>query len=293
MTMRLLLVVLILILSSAFSWAGEQVGLEFNQQRRNLIHQSFQTMDSLSFQQKEAQKKSVFLSAVYSGVLPGTGQWYAGSRWKAAIFFGLEVAGWAAFLVYDNKGNDQDKIMRAYGDDHWIEQRYWSKLYYEAVEKGDIPNLPVYELEEVDNGYMLKDYDAEMVSSLRFLEEALGHTHRLPPTKTQQYYEMIYKYLTQFGNAWEDADFYFTYYGNTDTMTPQMFEYRDIRNEMNNFYDISSAALNVILINHVLSALDAAITTRNYNQSLSVGMRVQNISYYGEKVQLYGLQLRW
>jgi hypothetical protein len=73
-------------------------------------------------------------------------------------------------------------------------------------------------------------------------------------SRTQQYYEMIYKYLTQFGNAWLDADF-ITYYGNTDLMTPMMFEYRGMRNDMNHFYDVASGSLNVILINHVLSAL--------------------------------------
>jgi len=286
-------VFLILILLSALSWAGEQGGLEFNQQRKNLIQQSFQRMDSLSAQQQEVRRKSVFLSAVYSALLPGAGELYAGSRWKAALFFGIELAGWATFLVYDNKGDDQDKIMRAYANKNWLEQRYWSKLYYDAVQKGDIPNLPEYELEMVENGYMLKNYDTEMANNLRFLEDALGHTHRLPATRTQQYYEMIYKYLTQFGNGWQDADFFFTYYGNTNTMSPQMFEYRGMRNEMNRFYDVASGTLNAILINHVLSALDAAITTRNYNRSWSVGVRIQNIRYYGEKVQVYGLLLSW
>jgi hypothetical protein len=282
-----------LMLPSTLTWAGEQIGLEFNQQRRTLLDRSFQKMDSLSYQQQPGGEKSVLMAAVYSAVLPGAGEWYAGSRWKAALFFGIEIAGWTTYLIYDQKGDDQDQIMRAYGDDHWIEQRYWSKLYYEAVQRGDISNLPAYELEAVENGYMLKDYDAEMVNSLRFLEDELGYTHRLPTTKTQQYYEMIYKYLTQFGNGWEDADFYFTYYGNTDTMTPQMFEYRGMRNDMNHYYDVSSTSLNVILINHVLSALDAALTARKHNRSVSVGMRLQNIRYFGEKVQVYAVQIRW
>jgi hypothetical protein len=275
---------------------SEQFRPVFNQQRYGLLHQSYQHMDSLLIRENPSGRKSVFLATVYSGLLPGSGEFYSGSYWKAALFFSLELAGWTTYFIYDHKGNEGDKTMRAFADKNWSEQRYWSKLYYTAWQL-NIPNLPDYDayLQEVDNGYILTNYSPEVANSLRFLEEvpAMECTHRLPATHTQQYYEMIYKYLTQFGTGWQDADFFTTYYGNTDRMTPMMFEYRGMRNEMNHFYDIASGSLNAVLINHVLSALDAALTTRSYNRSLSVQARVRNVDYFGEKVQLYGLQLSW
>ena len=282
------MMVIILVIVDLVS-AVEQTGVVFNRQRFELLNQTYQRMDSISIREVEAQQKSVFLATVYSGLLPGSGEFYSGSYWKAALFFGIEVAGWTTYMIYNHKGDNGDETMRAFADKNWSEQRYWSKLYYEA-QLAQLPNLPAYEL---DDNHLLINYGPEMVSSLRYLEDALGHTHKLPASKTQQYYEMIYKYLTQFGNAWLDADFFITYYGNTDLMTPMMFEYRGMRNDMNHFYDVASGSLNVILINHVLSALDAALTSRSHNRSLAVQARVRNIEYYGEKVQLYGLQLSW
>ena len=285
---KVIMMVIILVIVDLVS-AAEQTGVVFNRQRFELLNQTYQRMDSISIREVEAQQKSVFLATVYSGLLPGSGEFYSGSYWKAALFFGIEVAGWTTYMIYNHKGDNGDETMRAFADKNWSEQRYWSKLYYEA-QLAQLPNLPAYEL---DDNHLLINYGPEMVSSLRYLEDALGHTHKLPATRTQQYYEMIYKYLTQFGNAWLDADFFITYYGNTDLMTPMMFEYRGMRNDMNHFYDVASGSLNVILINHVLSALDAALTSRSHNRSLAVQARVRNIEYYGEKVQLYGLQLSW
>jgi hypothetical protein len=290
--MKTVLIMVLILIAARQAAAVEPALPEFNRQRYYLLDQSNRQMDSLWIREIEPQRKSVFLATIYSGVLPGAGEFYGGSYWKAALFFGLELAGWTTYLVYDHRGDERDKTMRAFADRNWSEQRYWSKLYYKARYELNLTNLPNYDL---DDQHMLTNYDAEMVNSLRFLEEVpdMKCTHRLPLTRTQQYYEMIYKYLTQFGTGWLDADFFTTYYGNTDRMTPMMFEYRGIRNEMNRFYDVASGSLNVILINHVLSALDAALTTRSYNRSLSVQARVRNIEYYGEKVQLYGVQLSW
>jgi hypothetical protein len=226
---------------------------------------------------------------LYSAVIPGTGQYYAGSIWKTILFAGIEVAGWTTYFIYTSKGENQETDMKKYADAHWSENKYWSRLYYDAIQQG-VPDLPVY---EVDENNILVDYDADMANSLRFLEEALGHTHKLPTTKTQQYYEMIYKYLTQFGNGWEDANFFERYYGNTNKLTPQMFAYRDMRNNMNNYFDVASTATNLILINHVLSALDAAWTTRNFNRQLQLKVRAYNKRYFDENVRMYGINVSW
>jgi hypothetical protein len=267
-----------------------------NLEKYRLIDRSYQRMDSLTQVQKV--EKSVFGAAVYSAVIPGAGQLYAGSVWKAILFAGIEVASWATYFTYEGKGDREDTAMRQYADVHWVEERYWSWLYYNGEQRDDVrsdPRFPEYTLVE-DNtygGYMLDTYNQGVVESLRFLEEALGHSHKLPTTKTQQYYEMIYKYATQFGNAWDDADFYSVYYGNTNQLTPNMFTYRDMRNQMNAFYDSAKIALNVVLINHLLSALDAALTTRNYNRSIKVNLRVDSRQLNGERIQMYGVNVAW
>lgn len=254
-----------------------------------LINESFQSADSLLAPERE--EKSVLKAALFSAVIPGTGQYYGGSIWKAILFAGIEVASWTVFIVNTSKGDNKESEVISFADAHWSERKYWSRLYYDAKQPGSgITDLPDY---DVDNNNILIDYNSDVVNSLRYLENALGHTHRLPDTKTQQYYEMIYKYLTQFGNGWEDANFYTTYYGNTNNLTPQMFAYRDMRNDMNSYYDVASTATNIILVNHVLSALDAAWTTRNYNREIQMKIRAYNKRYFDENVQMVGINLSW
>ena len=262
--------------------------LQVNTKKLELKEKSFLHLDSLL--QSDQQKKSVLMAAIYSAILPGAGEYYAESYWKAALFATLEIAGWTANIIYNAKGDKQDDRMRAFGDKHWSEKRYWEKIYYDAVIEGKITADPLI-YDEANHQFIV--YNSDIVNSIRYLEVELNHTHRLPETKTQQYYEMIYKYLTQFGNGWDDADFFLTYDGVTNTLTPHMFRYRDLRNEMNDLYDIASTAANAILINHVLSALDAAWTTNNYNRRVEMHFGVQNLDYFDERVQMYGVTFTW
>jgi hypothetical protein len=261
--------------------------LQTDQTRFVLMNDSFAETDSLIT--KEQEKKSVLRAALYSAAIPGSGQYYAGSTWKAILFAGIEVASWAAYIVYTGKGSDEEANVVTFADTHWSERKYWSKLYDDAKKREDIV-VPEY---DTNSDHILTEYNKDVVESLRFLEEALGFSHKLPVTKTQQYYEMIYKYLRQFGNGWDDADFNIEYYGNTNKLTSNMFTYRDMRNQMNDYYDAASVATNVVLVNHVLSSLDAAWTTRNYNREITMKFRAYNKRYFDENVQMLGVYISW
>jgi len=251
-----------------------------------LIEESFVQTDSLISAEKE--KKSIFRAALYSAIIPGTGQFYGGSTWKAILFAGIEVASWTAYFVYTGKGDNEENQVKTFADSHWSERKYWSKLYDKAKEQGiDVPEY------NTNEDKILTDYNQEVVESLRYLEEALLYSHKLPETKTQQYYEMIYKYLRQFGNGWDDANFDVEYYGNTNNLSPNMFTYRDMRNTMNDYYDAATTATNIVLINHVLSALDAAWTTSNYNRQITMKIRAHNKRYFDENVQMFGVTITW
>ena len=291
--MKIISILLSIIVINTIHAENNSSILVYNNNMYYLIERSFSRLDSAI--SNKSQKKSVLRATLYSAVIPGSGQYYAGSIWKAILFSGIEIAGWTAYFVYNSKGINQDNEMRQYGDQHWDEKRYWSWLYFKGGLDSYVSELSEYKRlnYETDENEILVVYNKQVVNSLRFLESALGQTHHLPETKTQQYYEMIYKYLTQFGNAWDDADFYQTYYGNTNRMTQHMLTYRDMRNEMNDLYDTASAASNVILINHILSALDAAWTTSVYNRTLRIELRVNSKKYFDERVQMYGINVSW
>jgi len=114
--------------------------------------------------QTTLKKKTPAVGILLSAAVPGTGEIYAGSRIKGAIFLGVEILLWWKYYDFRKKGYDIEKKYEAYADKYWDEDR-WREWMQNNPEFGDT-------------------------------------THTLPSTKTQQYYEMIGKY-DQFKAGWE------------------------------------------------------------------------------------------
>ncbi len=272
--------------------------VNFNFEKFNLMQQAKNDLNDDIIQQRS--KKSGIKAALMSAAIPGLGEVYAKSYWRAAVFFALDVALLSSNFVYEDKGKDEDIRMKAFGDEHWSERQYWSKLYYEAdVLAQDDPDLaerlPDYSYDENDPYHLLENYNNININALRFLENELGYTHTLPSTKTQQYYEMIYKYLHQFGAGWDDLP-YPDYYDNLDnlgTVTPNIKKYRTMRNRSNDYYQTATTMLNLMLLNHVLSAFDAALAVKQFNKKINYTVRVNSQFDGVDRVTTYGLCISW
>lgn len=111
------------------------------------------------------KKKVPAIGILLSAAIPGTGEIYAGSEIKGAIFLGLEIFLWWKYAGFREKGFDIEEDFKAFADENWNEDE-WRDWMQQHPEFGDT-------------------------------------THTLPETKTQQYYEMIGKY-NQFKAGWED-----------------------------------------------------------------------------------------
>jgi hypothetical protein len=287
------IIFMIIIFSSQLIYANDL----FNKnsiEERNLIEKSFTKVDSIQYAEKE--KISGFRAALYSVVIPGAGQYYAESYWRAALYATIEVAVWTTYIVYDSKGADKDKQMRNFGDEHWSEQKYWSKIYYESRQAQlnnleGFDDLPVYQYDMTTN--FLEDYDSNVINSLRKYQGKLSYSHSLPSTHTQQYYEMIYKYPEQFANGWDDAILEFKYAPNASDLPARAINYRYLRNLTEEYYDVATAASMAALLNHVISALDAALAAKSYNRSLQMKFTVKDKYLPFEKVRMYGLNFTW
>ncbi len=253
----------------------------------------------LYFQTRETAEegtKSPALSALFSAVVPGAGQAYAKSYWKAAAFAVAEVLLVAGYISYQSRGDAKDREMRALADSRWDEKRYWSKVYKLATDNNDWDGPP---LQTDANGLLSQsDVDAN-IDRLRYWESNgnyYGFTHVLPTTKTQQYYEMIYKYLIQFGVGWQELGNDWNYYDNPSSLnnlTDDVARYKTIRNQSNDFYHTAVTLSWVVLVNHLGSAIDAALTAKNYNQKLHVRLYGQSRYYAGRVMPMYGLQFNW
>jgi hypothetical protein len=104
------------------------------------------------------------LGVLFSAVLPGAGQAYAGSWIRAAVYTAVEAGLWAGYARLTDQGNTMRTEFRAFADEFWSKDRWEEnkQLYPNSVEPT---------------------------------------THELPETKTQQYYEMIGKY-DEFKQGW-------------------------------------------------------------------------------------------
>lgn len=90
----------------------------------------------------------------------------------------------------------------------------------------------------------------------------ISKTHELPETNTQQYYEMIGKY-DQFFRGWDDSDVY-SYGGER---SPQRLKYMDMREDSNIELKNATTMASVVILNHIVSAVDAAWCTYRYNKN--------------------------
>ena len=178
-------------------------------------------------------KKNGLKAFLLSLAVPGAGQWYNGSKLKAAVFGSIEIAGWYARIHYESVGDDRTDLFENWADSLWSEADY--RAY-----------LDLWDIDEADL------------------------THELPSTKTQQYYEMIGKY-DQFVYGWDDVEP--TLDNSTPTSyiiatSAHRMTYEQMKKNAEIMYDRSRAAIIVIMINHVLAASEAAWSAKRHNDRL-------------------------
>lgn len=188
----------------------------------------------------ENKRLSPVKAALMSLVVPGAGQWYAKSHpAKIGVFLAAEGLFWLKYKSYHDDANAQITQFEAYADEHWSEAEYWRYI------------LEVYGVTDDTN---LNEF-----------------THHLPDTKTQQYYEMIGKY-NQFSYGWAQPDSIQPYspldhrYDNAVFASSYRPIYNAMRGRANDLFSDRDRMLAFIAVNHIVSAIDAALAAKRYNR---------------------------
>ena len=227
-------------------------------------------------------KKSPLLAGALSFVIPGAGEFYSENYIKSAVFVAVEAAAITIGLIYDKKGNDQTNFFQNYAELNWSVLRYaqWTLIHLKELN----PNLnPIdYQNKVIQNGKVNWDELNKLENDVAGRDGRDGkvpgsyYSHRLPKYGEQQYYELIGKY-PQFNVGWND-------FGNGDLNTPyaygdpltEKFRYYSIeRGKANDFYNIATKAVIVVVVNHILSALDAAWSAHGYNSRLEMHASIE------------------
>jgi len=216
-------------------------------------------------------KKSPLLAGALSFIVPGAGEFYSESYIKSAVFVAVEAAAITIGLIYDKKGNDQTNFFQNYADQHWSVERYarWT-----------LKNAPSIN-NAIDPTKYNVFYSNRQVnwSELNRLESDIGqyYSHHLPYHGEQQYYELIGKY-PQFNVGWDDfgdENTPFQYDVNLENLTPNFYYYANERGKANDFYNIASKAVIVVVVNHIISALDAVWSAHGYNSRLEMHASIE------------------
>jgi hypothetical protein len=202
---------------------------------------------------KEVARKSPGKAFLMSLILPGAGQWYYGSKIKAALFLGVEVTTIAMSLKYHSDGNRLTTDFQNFNAAHWHQGDY---VYYLQQAYGD-PNITS------DTASVLSQYQEI--------------SHHLPPFGDGQYYEMSGKY-NQFAWGWDDAVYESHYLHDSGFVPARITDstsypysarrliYEAMRHDANNKFSQATAMLMGTLANHVVSAFEAYITTKRHTQ---------------------------
>ncbi len=217
-----------------------------------------------------ANSKSLYLAAVLSAAVPGAGEFYSESYIKGGAFFAAEVVSWFIYFSYNRRGDRATDEFQNFADANWSVVDYTQWLNDNAKNVNSNSTCAI----SINPDKSLPPWLRVNWNELNACERSIGgiFTHALPRHGDQQYYELIGKY-GQYNPGWKDADRSSV---SSDNISNLFRLYSGMRGRANNFYSTASTALAVVIINHLLSAVDGAWSATTYNKfHAEVGMRLQ------------------
>ncbi|NOS83769.1 MAG: hypothetical protein HOP31_01410 [Ignavibacteria bacterium] len=227
--------------------------------------------------QVKKKKKSVGLGVLLSALIPGAGEFYGENYLKAGVFFGVELLAWATFAYFESKGNKKEDEYQAYADQYWDVRTYarWLKNEGFNESSGINPDEP----------------NRDILREQIMVCERANFSHTMPEYESQQYYELIGKYQN-FQAGWTNLQHVPTKgagpYNYQTYHDPVFTNYAADRQKANDFFDYAKIGPITAIVNHILSAADAAWVISTYNSKIKVetGFRMQN------RVSPYTYQLK-
>ena len=194
---------------------------------------------------EEQQRKSSGRALLFSALVPGAGQYYLGSKKRAATFLGIEALTVGLYLFWNGDGKDIEDEFRQTADDNWNPQWYL-----------DWRDDPVSRNSSITHALPCS-------TSIRSTSTLRGCSEK------QQYYELLGKY-DQFVAGWGDLR---DQNGNLISSVSEIdsvenfsselrLDYEDRRDDSNKMLKRASNVAGVIMLNHIFSAIDAARIAR-------------------------------
>jgi hypothetical protein len=210
-------------------------------------------------------RKSPYLAGALSLLVPGAGEVYCGSYLLGGIFLAAEATGWYFNIDQNRRGDDATTEFEKYADEHWSVVKYaeWLNNYAKNFKGGENSKTIAINPDQSLPPWQRVDWEA-----LNEVEAPIEKfSHRLPAHGEQQYYELIGKYL-QYSYGWDDkleqGD------GWSDLSPSSRYhQYSGMRGDANSFYNTAETIASLIIVNHLLSAIDAAWAATRFNKTIT------------------------
>jgi hypothetical protein len=225
-------------------------------------------------------RKSPLLAGVLSLAVPGVGELYTKSYWRAGGFILAEAGLWVVYAVYSSKGDQQTTMFQNFADGHWSVVRYADWIQANASKLNpDVTSFTGYLIPGTD---YLQPWDRVNWDVLNAIENRIaqlpgnGFTHLLPHRPQQQYYELIGKY-PQFAAGWDDAGVMTPERIVNSDVSQRFLDYSKMRGKANDYYNIATTGSVLLVVNHLLSAIDAAWSAAQFNNRLKLEAHLQPV----------------
>jgi hypothetical protein len=212
-------------------------------------------------------RKSPVLAGLMSLVVPGAGDVYAENYIMSVVFIAAEAVGWYFNIQQNAKGDDQTTVYQNFADGHWSVVRYaeWLNAHATKFEGGEnTPQIPINPDESLP---LWERVDWDVMNEVEISIPVFSH--RLPAHGEQQYFELIGKYH-QYTYGWDDKVTISDGYSDYRTISPRFSYYSDQRGMANDYYETASLVINLVVLNHVLAAINAAWSAARFNKSIEL-----------------------
>jgi hypothetical protein len=252
------------------------------------------SIKDFSFQQSSngfinAQQTVPGVAFLSSAILPGSAQAANGKWARAGVYLAVEAFSIFYYINRNNVAKDQERAYEAFTHKEWSVVAYsqWLIGYYDnnglSHDKLDQLRTMVGGLDP-DFSDTRNDWNKVNINLLQEIERETDlvcstcgngdFSHVLPAYGSQQYYELISKYY-QFEGGWSDfyaenvavnnPNYDYLYDNKGDLASPFFLLGAERADRFNNNYRRAGNILNLLVINHVVSAFDALFSVKLKN----------------------------
>ncbi|MBL7108020.1 MAG: hypothetical protein ISS38_01795 [Candidatus Cloacimonetes bacterium] len=192
----------------------------------------------------EIHKKSKFKAALFSAILPGSGEYYSNNKKSAIISFATETVIWLGYFGFLEQAK-------------WAENDY--KKYVYAYSGSNIRNGDGEYYSDLQNYFCSDDFNNNVRIYGRYGLEYLNWS-------SSEHNDFIQENFYQSDAEW-------------DWQSKEVwYRYGELRRKKNEYIIMAKFTIGAMIINRVVSMIKAVRSTSNYNSSLSLNYNFDPIN---------------